>query len=72
MSPEEAAETVVYLVTDPSAAESEALYWKDCRPKAPSAYARRPAEAARLWELSARLVRPRRRVRGTFGERHLR
>jgi NAD(P)-dependent dehydrogenase (short-subunit alcohol dehydrogenase family) len=54
-SPEVAAETVVFLATDPSAGDSAEIYWKACRSKAPSAYAQRRDEAARLWELSARL-----------------
>lgn len=55
VSPEQGAETVVFLATDPSVGESQAAYWKDCQPKAPSRYAQRPAEAARLWNLSERL-----------------
>ncbi len=54
-SPGAAAETVVFLATDPSAGDSAEIYWKARRPKAPSAYAQRGDEAARLWELSARL-----------------
>ncbi|MCJ7551891.1 MAG: hypothetical protein MUQ30_19655 [Anaerolineae bacterium] len=54
-SPEVAAETVVFLATDPSVGDSAEIYWKACRPKAPSAYAQREDKAARLWELSARL-----------------
>ncbi|MBN1246872.1 MAG: SDR family NAD(P)-dependent oxidoreductase [Anaerolineae bacterium] len=53
--PEEAAEGIVFLATDPAAGEDEGVYWKDCRPKQPSAQARDGAEAARLWALSARL-----------------
>ncbi len=54
-SPEEGAKTVIYLAADPAILESEALYWKACRPKRASRYARDPVHADRLWELSARL-----------------
>lgn len=54
-SPEQAAGTVVYLASSPEVEGSTAVYWKDCRPKAPSRYARREDEAARLWALSERL-----------------
>ena len=54
-TPEKGAETVVYLAVDPSVSGSDEVYWKDCRPLAPSPYALREVEAKRLWELSARL-----------------
>ncbi|NPV55673.1 MAG: SDR family NAD(P)-dependent oxidoreductase [Anaerolineae bacterium] len=54
-SPEYGAATAVHLATDPSVASFPGIYWKDSRPKAPSAYALREAEASRLWELSERL-----------------
>lgn len=31
------------------------VYWKDCRPKAPSRYSRRPDIAARFWKLSEKM-----------------
>jgi NAD(P)-dependent dehydrogenase (short-subunit alcohol dehydrogenase family) len=55
VSPEEGAETVVFLATDPSVSGSEWVYWKDCQPKRPSRVARRVPDAARLWALSERL-----------------
>lgn len=54
-SPEQAAGTVVYLAASPEVEGSTEVYWKDCRPKTPSRYARREDEAARLWALSERL-----------------
>lgn len=54
-SPDEAARTIVYLATAPVLADPEASYWKDCRPKRPSRYSEREAEARRLWEMSERL-----------------
>ena len=55
VAPIDGAKTVVFLAADSSVEGSEHLYWKDCRPLQPSRYALREDEAARLWELSARL-----------------
>lgn len=55
VTPEQGAETVIFLATDPSVEASQAIYWKGCRPARPSSTARRPDEAARLWALSERL-----------------
>jgi len=55
VSPEQGAETVVYIATDPAVAGSQEVYWKDCQPVPPSEYALREREAARLWEYSERL-----------------
>jgi hypothetical protein len=55
VSPEEGAETVIFLAADPTVDESNEVYWKDCQPTRPSRRARRPDEAARLWALSERL-----------------
>jgi NAD(P)-dependent dehydrogenase (short-subunit alcohol dehydrogenase family) len=55
VSPERGAETVIFLAADPTVQESQALYWRACRPKAPSRYAQHPDPAARLWALSERL-----------------
>ena len=54
-SPEQGAETVIFLAADPAVEASAALYWRGCRPKTPSRYARNAAHAARLWALSERL-----------------
>ena len=55
VTPEQGAETVIFLASDPSVSGSEAVFWKDCQPLAPSKYALREVEAARLWKLSERL-----------------
>lgn len=55
VSPEDGAQTIVFLATDPSVADSGRVYWKDCQPKEPSRVARREKDAARLWSLSERL-----------------
>ena len=54
-SPEQGAETVVFLALENELEKPQAVYWKNCRPAAPSKYAQRQVEAARLWRLSARL-----------------
>ncbi len=52
---EAGAETVVHLASIPSIDPLDAVYWKNCRPKAPSRYSLRVDEGARLWALSERL-----------------
>jgi hypothetical protein len=54
-SPEQGAETLVFLAADPSVNGSGEVYWKNCQPQPPSDYALREDEAARLWALSERL-----------------
>jgi NAD(P)-dependent dehydrogenase (short-subunit alcohol dehydrogenase family) len=53
--PEEAARTIVYLAAGPPLPAPDAVYWKDCRPLAPSREAQNAADAARLWTLSEQL-----------------
>ncbi len=55
VSPEQGAETAIFLASAPTLEDPKAIYWKDCQPKRPSRYALRKPEAARLWELSERL-----------------
>lgn len=55
VSPEQGTATTVFLASEPSLENFDAIYWKDCRPARPSSYALRPEEAARLWSLSERL-----------------
>lgn len=55
VSPEQGAETAIFLASALSLEDPNAIYWKDCQPKQPSRYALRRDEAARLWELSERL-----------------
>lgn len=54
-SPDEAAQGIVFLATDPAVDGSDALYWKDGQPLRPSRAARKPEHAERLWSLSERL-----------------
>ncbi len=53
--PDQGAATVVFLASDPAVEGSTEVYWKDCRPVAPSRLAQSEPEAKRLWELSERL-----------------
>ncbi len=55
VSPEQGAQTIVYLAADPKPACSHCIYWKDCQPIAPSDAALDAREAARLWALSEQL-----------------
>ena len=55
MSPEEAAETAIYLATAPEVAGNSGLYWDKCRPKPSSSRSKDPYDAARLWKISEQL-----------------
>ncbi len=55
ITPDESARGVVFLATEPSIQDADALYWKHGRPKAPSTYAQNPEAAAQLWKLSAQM-----------------
>ncbi|MBM4291169.1 MAG: SDR family oxidoreductase [Deltaproteobacteria bacterium] len=52
ISPEQGARTSVYLATSPEVAGVSGGYFDKCREVQPSATARDPAQAARLWALS--------------------
>jgi NAD(P)-dependent dehydrogenase (short-subunit alcohol dehydrogenase family) len=54
-APEEAARTILYLAGESPLPAPDAIYWKDCRPLAPSREALNASDAARLWSLSERL-----------------
>jgi NAD(P)-dependent dehydrogenase (short-subunit alcohol dehydrogenase family) len=49
------ARTILYLAAEPGLQKTTEVYWRDCRPKAPSREALDLLTAGRLWELSARL-----------------
>jgi retinol dehydrogenase 12 len=55
MTPEQAAETAIYLATAPEVAGNSGLYWEKCRPKASSPRSKDPYDAARLWKISEQL-----------------
>lgn len=54
-TPEQGAETLVWLASQPQLSDPQALYWKDCHPAAPSREALKPDQAARLWALSEQM-----------------
>ena len=55
-SPEQGAETLVWLATDPEGGEPSATYYVSCHAGTPTAAARDTAMARRLWDISAELV----------------
>lgn len=55
VTPEKAAETVIYLATHPEAAGHSGLYWDQFKPKPSSERSKNPQDAARLWKLSEEL-----------------
>jgi NAD(P)-dependent dehydrogenase (short-subunit alcohol dehydrogenase family) len=65
ISPEESAEGVVFLASEPSIQDASEVYWKHGKPKPPNPYALDEAAAGRLWELSSRMcgIAP-----GTYGQ----
>jgi retinol dehydrogenase 12 len=54
-SPEDGAQTSVYLATSPAVAEVSGRYFEKCTPVKPSALSCDPAAAKRLWQLSTQL-----------------
>jgi NAD(P)-dependent dehydrogenase (short-subunit alcohol dehydrogenase family) len=58
-SPEQGAETSVYLATSPDLAEANGLYYARCREHRPADHARDPETAARLWRASEELTQVR-------------
>ncbi len=55
ISPEESANGILFLATEPSIQNSKEIYWKHAQPRVPSAYALNPQAAGQLWELSAQM-----------------
>lgn len=56
LSPAQGARTSVYLATAAEVADQSGGYYRDCRPDTPSRAAQSDADAARLWQESARLT----------------
>jgi NAD(P)-dependent dehydrogenase (short-subunit alcohol dehydrogenase family) len=55
-SPEEGAQTSIYVATAPEIEGMTGLYFSDSKPAQPSAAAQDDAAARKLWDISARLV----------------
>lgn len=56
IDPSRAAESIVYLASEPSLQKSPHVYWKECRPLVPSKYSQRKDEGERLWQLSEKML----------------
>jgi NAD(P)-dependent dehydrogenase (short-subunit alcohol dehydrogenase family) len=56
LSPAQGADTLIHLASSPDVAGQTGGYWTRRRPTQPSAAARDPAAALRLWDVSARLA----------------
>ena len=55
VTPEQAAETAIYLATDAEAGKKSGLYWDKSKPKPSSQRSRNAEDAARLWKISEQL-----------------
>lgn len=53
--PEVPARTIRYLASEKSVQNAEDIYWRDCRPKAPSRAAQNRDTARQLWEVSRKI-----------------
>lgn len=54
-APEQPARSILFCCAEPSLQHTKELYWRDSRPKQPSALALDPKAASELWDLSCRL-----------------
>jgi NAD(P)-dependent dehydrogenase (short-subunit alcohol dehydrogenase family) len=56
ITPEQGAETIVYLASSPDVANVTGSYFYKCRPATPTREAQNDADAKRLWDVSAQLA----------------
>jgi NAD(P)-dependent dehydrogenase (short-subunit alcohol dehydrogenase family) len=56
LTPEQGAETIVYLAASPDVADATGGYYVKCKPATPSKAAQSDDDAKRLWDISARLA----------------
>jgi NAD(P)-dependent dehydrogenase (short-subunit alcohol dehydrogenase family) len=54
-SPAAGAATSLYLASEPSLPDGNAVYWKECKPKKPSKYSMNEDAAQRLWDMTERM-----------------
>jgi len=52
ISPEEGAQTIIYLASSPQVADVTGEYFYECKPATPTAEARNDEDARKLWEIS--------------------
>jgi NAD(P)-dependent dehydrogenase (short-subunit alcohol dehydrogenase family) len=57
ISPEEGAQTIIYLASSPAVEDVSGVYFYECKPATPTAEARNDEDAKRLWEISAKIAR---------------
>ena len=55
ITPEKAAEGIIFLLSDNGIQHADEIYWKHGKPKAPNPFALEENNGKRLWEISARL-----------------
>ncbi|MGD0190118.1 MAG: SDR family oxidoreductase [Rhizomicrobium sp.] len=56
LTPEQGAETIVYLASSPDVSDATGGYYVKCKPATPSKAAQSDDDAKRLWDISARLA----------------
>jgi len=56
ISPEQGAQTMLYLATSPEVANISGKYFYKCKEKRPTKHAQNDADAKRLWDISAKLA----------------
>ncbi|HUO92673.1 MAG TPA: SDR family oxidoreductase [Rhizomicrobium sp.] len=56
LSPEQGAETIIYLASSPDVESKTGLYFDKCKPVTPSREAQNDADAKRLWDVSAKIA----------------
>ncbi|MBA2590136.1 MAG: SDR family oxidoreductase [Alphaproteobacteria bacterium] len=58
ISPEEGAQTIIYLASSPDVAGVTGEYFYECKAATPTAEARNDADAKRLWQMSEQIAGP--------------
>lgn len=56
ISPEEGAQTIIFLASSPEVAGVSGQYFYECKPATPTAEARNDDDARRLWEMSGQIA----------------
>jgi NAD(P)-dependent dehydrogenase (short-subunit alcohol dehydrogenase family) len=56
ISPEEGAQTIIYLASSPDVAAVSGEYFYECKPATPTAEARNDDDAKRLWDISQKIA----------------
>jgi NAD(P)-dependent dehydrogenase (short-subunit alcohol dehydrogenase family) len=56
MTPEQGAQTIIYLASSPDVEGKTGLYWDKCKVSTPTKAAQNDADAKRLWDISAKIA----------------